>query len=73
MKVPNYRHPWWKFRNFLCLFCSGRRKGESEAPGGGKSVFNWKVPEGGGCFQEGEVPRAGRVSAANWGIFFGGC
>ena len=53
----------------------GRGKGESEAPGGGGGVgFLLENPRRGGGLQEGEGPRgrAGRVSAANWGIGGGG-
>ena len=30
---------WRTFRIFFIFFCSGRGKGESEAPGGGGSIF----------------------------------
>ena len=56
------------------FFCSGRRKGESEASGGGGSIFIENPRRGGGIFsREGGRGRgAGRVSAANWGIWGGG-
>ena len=40
---------WWTFRIFF-IFCSGRGKGESEAPGGGGGapIFWWKSEGGGG-------------------------
>ena len=46
------------------FFCSGRGKGESEAPGGGGVDYLLRIPGGGGW-----GVRAGRVSAANWGIW----
>ena len=48
--------PWWTFRIFFILFCSGRGKGESEEPGGGWVGFLLKVP-GGGSPREGGGPR----------------
>ena len=50
----------------------GRGKGESETPGGGDRFFFWKIPGGGGAFQDGRGRGAGRVSASNSGIFGGG-
>ena len=48
-------------------------KGESEAPGWGGIVFVIENPRrGGGCSRRGRGRGAGRVSAANWGIFGGG-
>ena len=52
------------------FFCSGRVKGESEAPGGGWVIgFLLKIPGKEGISRMGG---AGRVPAANWGIFGGG-
>ena len=54
------------------LFPLGEGEGGVEAPeGGGGSVFLLKSPGRGGL-QEGRGRGAGRVSAANWGIFWGG-
>ena len=55
--------------DILIFFCSGRGNGESEAPGGGKSVFNWNSQEGGEESKRGRG--AGRLSAANWRIWGG--
>ena len=66
---------WWTFRIFLIFFCSGRGNGESEAPGEGGGVDQFlflKIPGGGGVSRRGRSRGAGRVSAANWGIFGGG-
>ena len=49
---------------FYFFSARGVGKGESEAPGGGGSIFI-KNPRGGG-FLQGEGSRGGRVSAANW-------
>ena len=38
---------WWTFRIFFIFFCSGRGKGESEAPGEGGGRFLVKIPGGG--------------------------
>ena len=52
-----------RFGYFFYFFCSGRGKGESEAPGEGGSVFHWNsqeggwFPGGGGGFQEGCLER----------------
>ena len=56
------------------FFCSGRGKGESEAPGGGGGVIGFLLNfRGGGVgSRRGMGQGAGRVSAANWGIFGGG-
>ena len=57
------------------LFCSGRGKGESEAPrGGGGGRVDWNSQErGGGIFsRRGRGRGAGKVSAANWGLPGGG-
>ena len=52
------------------FFCSGRRKGESEAPvGWGVGFFIEKSPRGGGKAGRGRAAR--RVSVANWRIFGG--
>ena len=64
--------PWWTSRIFSIFFCSGRRKGESEAPGGGGgSRFLIENPRRGGL-QEGRGGGAGRVSAANFWELGGG-
>ena len=52
------------------FFCSGRGKGESEAPGGGGDLFFIEKCQG-GAFQDGRGRGAGRVSAASWGILGG--
>ena len=54
---------------FYFFLCSGRGKGESEAPGGWGIGFLLKIPGGGG--EAGRGRRAGR-SAANRGIWGGG-
>ena len=62
--------PWWTFRIFFIFFCSGRGKGEFEAPGGGGGRFLIENPaQGGVCFEEGEGP--GGV-CGELGIFLGG-
>ena len=64
---------WWTFRIFFIFLSSGRGKGEFEAPGGG--VGDWCVENprrGGGGFSRRRGRGAGRVSAANWGIWGGG-
>ena len=52
---------------FLFIFCSGRGKGGSEAPGGGASIFIKKT-QGGGGLRDGEGPR-GR-EGGRWEFFF---
>ena len=48
---------WWTFRIFSIFFCSGRGKGESEAPGGGLVDFYIENPRrGGGCGRAKQVP-----------------
>ena len=44
---------------FFFVFCSGRGKGESEAPGEGRESIFIEIPMrgGGGLLQEGEGPR----------------
>ena len=61
-----------RFEYIFYFFLLGRGgKGESEAPVGGGDRFLLKIPgEGGGKAGRGRA--AGRVSAANWGIFWGG-
>ena len=55
---------------YFYFFYSGEGKGESEAPGRGGVVFSIENPtRGGGVFPGGGG--AGRVSAANWGIWGG--
>ena len=64
-----------RFRYFKFFFCSGRGKGEPEAPGrGGGDRFFIESPRRGGLpGREGRRWRgAGRVSAANWGILWEG-
>ena len=54
---------------FYLFFCSGRGKGESEAPGGrGGRFFIENTRRGGGVSRRESGRGAGRVSAANWGI-----
>ena len=67
-------HLGGRFGHFYFVFCSGRRKGESEAPGGGGFGFLLKIPggRGGGSSRTGGADGAGRVFAANWGISSGG-
>ena len=60
---------WWTFRIFFLFSCSGRGWGSLRRHRGGDR-FVTEIPGGGG-FQEGGGG-AGRVSAANWGIFLGG-
>ena len=68
--VSNYQ-AWWTFRIFFIFSCSGRGKEESEAPGGGGIGFLIENSRtGGGGAGSGRA--AGRVSAANLGIFWGG-
>ena len=75
---PSQKSAWWTFRIFFFFFfCLGRGTRESEAPGGGESVFYWK-------FQEGGVSRTGGAEGpggclqrigGSWGgvnIFFRG-
>ena len=55
---------------FIYFFRSGRGKGESEVPGGGGGSIFIVIPRrGGGFLQDGEGRGAGKVSAANWGIW----
>ena len=58
-----------RFGYFLFFFCSGRGKGGFEAPGGGGIHHLLKIPGGVGS-RRGRG--AGRVSAANWGLWGGG-
>ena len=53
------------------FFCSGKGKGESEAPRGGGVRFLLKFPGGVGVLREGEGPGS-CVCVANWGIWGGG-
>ena len=67
---------WWTFRIFFIFFCSGRGKGESEAPGGGGSVSlenprRGGSPGGGGA----EGPGGCLQRIGEWGggeFFFSG-
>ena len=55
------------------FFWSGRGEGKSETAGWSGSILYRKSQEGGGGFsRRGKGRGAGRVSAANWGIFLGG-
>ena len=56
---------WWTFRIFFIFFCSGRGKGDSEAPGTGGMGFLLKIP-GGGVSRTGEFFGGGGLN-----IFFG--
>ena len=60
---------WWTFRIFFIFFCSGRGKGESEAPGRGEDRSFIENPRT-GVSRTGRGRGAGRVSAAN--LRFGG-
>ena len=60
-----------RFRYFLFFFCSGRGKGESEAPGRGGSIFFGNSQEGGGCPGGGGAEGPGRC-LRRIGEFFGG-
>ena len=55
--------PWWTFRIFFIFSARGGEWGSPRRQEGAGIVFYLKIPGGGG---------AGRVSAANWGIFGGG-
>ena len=56
--------------DIFCFFCSGRGKGESRRRRRWGIGFLLKSPGGGPPGREGRG--AGRVSAANWGIWGGG-
>ena len=61
---------WSTFGYFLFFSCLGRGRGSPRRRGGGEGwFFYWKSQEGG---EAGRSRGAGRVSAANWGIFEGG-
>ena len=64
---------WWTFRIFLIFPCSGRGRGSLRRHGG-EDRFVIEIPGGGGVSRRGggRGRGAGRVSAANWGIFPGG-
>ena len=60
---------------YYYFFCLGRGKGEVRGAGGGGIGFFFilKIPGGRAGFSRRRRSRgAGRVSAANWGIFLGG-
>ena len=64
--------PWWMFCIFFIFsLCSGRGKEESKAPGRGDR-FLIENPRGGGVSARGRGRGAGRLSAANWFLFWGG-
>ena len=57
--------------DILFLFLLGEGKGRSEVQGGGgESIF--LIANSRRVFRRGRGRGAGRVSAANWGNFFGG-
>ena len=60
---------WWTFRYLVFFFCSGRGKGESEAPGGGGRFFI-QNPRRGGFSKWG---RGREVVWSELGIWGGGC
>ena len=63
---------WWTFRIFLIFFCSGERKGESDAPGGGRgNDFLLKMP-GGGVSRAGAGGRGEGLGGRLRGIVGGG-
>ena len=55
--IGNDREPltytWWTFRIYIYFFCSGRRKGEFEGPGGGGDPFLMENPRRGGVTRTG--------------------
>ena len=62
---------WWTFRIFFIFSArGGGRESPRRREGGGGEVL-LKIPGGGGL-QDGRGRGAGRVSVANWGIFWGG-
>ena len=69
-RLPSPPKSWWTFRIYF-FFCSGRGKGESEAPGGvGGSVFIGD-PKRGGFSRTGGAEGPGGCPR-RMGIFFGG-
>ena len=61
-----------KYRIFLIFFGSGEGRGRPRRREEGGRVFYWKSQEcGRGVLQDGRGRGAGRVSAANWGIWGG--
>ena len=67
--LPLMTFAWLTFRIFLIFFCSGGERGVRGAGRGG-GRFLLKIPGGGS--RGGEGRGAGRVSAAQWGIWRGG-
>ena len=62
---------WWTFRIFFIFICSGRRKGESEAPGVGGGRFLLKIP-GGGVSRRGGAKGGREGVCSELGIWGGG-
>ena len=66
--------PWWTFRKFFIFFflVGEGGKGSPRRREGRGRFFIEKARRGGGLSRRGKGRGAGRVSAANWGIFWGG-
>ena len=65
------RDAWWTFRISFIFSARGGGRASPRRREGVRVDFSLKMP-GGGILSEGEGRGAGRVSAANWGIWGGG-